>query len=611
MTVIDGATNSTGSVSVGLDPVFVAVNAVTNKIYVANNLSADVTVIDGTNNSTLSVPAGNGPLSIAVNPVTNRIYVLKGASNNVTVIDGATNATATVNAGTYPQAVAVNLVTNKIYVANQNSGNVTVIDGANNSTTTVSAGNTPVSVAVNPVTNKIYVANSGSGNVTVIDGGTNATAAVTAGVNPSSIAVNPVTNKIYVSNRGSGSVSVIDGSTNSTTTISAGTQPVSVVVNPVTNKIYVINFGSSSVTVLDGATNSSSSVNVGTDPDAAVVNPATNTIYVANDLSNNVTVLTEQQVQTIPLTTTITALPGNLTVSSTPSFTFSAQSTFSPNPTTPANVFFQVDSWQGPWITAAGSGSSYSGTTPALQPGFHILYAYADDGQEASPEQSGSPLTGDIAAYGFLVNPFPSPVTVFSPAQGATGVSTTPTLTWGAAALAASYDVYFGTSPIPPFVANTSGLSYSPATLLPGTTYYWFLVSKNAAGSTGSDIWSFTTAYPPFFTGEAALTGGVFYLQFPSGNLFGYYNFQFFPIVYHYDLGFEYFVDTNNGQAGAYLYDFSSGHWWYSSPSLFPYLYDFTLNSWLYYFPDTKNPGHYTTNPRYFSNLTTGKIISM
>ena len=36
------------------------------------------------------------PVSVAVNPVTNKIYVANYASNNVTVIDGATNATATV-----------------------------------------------------------------------------------------------------------------------------------------------------------------------------------------------------------------------------------------------------------------------------------------------------------------------------------------------------------------------------------------------------------------------------------------------------------------------------------------------------------------------------------
>ena len=58
---------------------------------------------------------------MAVNPVTNKIYVANYGSDNVTVIDGATNATTTVTAWTTPSAVAVNPVTNKIYVANGGS----------------------------------------------------------------------------------------------------------------------------------------------------------------------------------------------------------------------------------------------------------------------------------------------------------------------------------------------------------------------------------------------------------------------------------------------------------------------------------------------------------
>ncbi len=78
---------------------------------------------------------------MAVNPVTNKIYVAKPGSNTVTVIDGATNGTTTVNVGAGPRAVAVNPVTNKIYVANWSQQcNVTVIDGATNATVTVSAG---------------------------------------------------------------------------------------------------------------------------------------------------------------------------------------------------------------------------------------------------------------------------------------------------------------------------------------------------------------------------------------------------------------------------------------------------------------------------------------
>jgi hypothetical protein len=119
----------------------------------------------------------------------------------------------------------------------------------------------------------------------------------------------------------------------------------------------------------------------------------------------------------------------------------------------------------------------------------------------------------------------------------------------------------------------------------------------------------FLAAPPAFFNGQVSLGSGGYYLQFPNGNVFGYYNIPAFPIFYHYDMGFEAFVDGGNG--AAYLYDFSSGHWFYTSASLFPNLYDFTLNNWLYYLPNPKSPGHYTTNPRYFSDLTTGRIINM
>ena len=40
-----------------------------------------------------------------MNPVTNKIYVANYGSNNVTVIDGATNSTTTVAAGTDPDSV--------------------------------------------------------------------------------------------------------------------------------------------------------------------------------------------------------------------------------------------------------------------------------------------------------------------------------------------------------------------------------------------------------------------------------------------------------------------------------------------------------------------------
>ncbi len=118
---------------------------------------------------------------------------------------------------------------------------------------------------------------------------------------------------------------------------------------------------------------------------------------------------------------------------------------------------------------------------------------------------------------------------------------------------------------------------------------------------------------PVFFTGQTALSNGVYYLAFPNGNYFGYYGFLADPgYLYHFDLGYEYVFDATDGKSGVYLYDFKSGTFFYTSPTFpFPYLYDFSLDTVLYYYPDPTQPGHYNTNGvRYFYDFATAKIIS-
>jgi len=116
-------------------------------------------------------------------------------------------------------------------------------------------------------------------------------------------------------------------------------------------------------------------------------------------------------------------------------------------------------------------------------------------------------------------------------------------------------------------------------------------------------------SHPAFFTGEVALADSIYYLVFPNGHLFGYYTYLSGEWIYHFDMGYEY-VYPLTGPA-VYFFDLSSGHWWFTNSGDFPYLYDFTLNAWIYYFPATNNPGHYSTNPRYFVNVTTGVIFTM
>jgi hypothetical protein len=93
-----------------------------------------------------------------------------------------------------------------------------------------------------------------------------------------------------------------------------------------------------------------------------------------------------------------------------------------------------------------------------------------------------------------------------TPANSAIGLDTAGVvLKWHAGYWAHKYDIYFGTTPDPPLLAANQMLGPSqsatdyrayaiPATLEPGTRYYWKIVSKTMADMTAaSPVWSFTT----------------------------------------------------------------------------------------------------------------------
>ena len=100
------------TIPVGAKPVGVGVNQNTNMVYVTNHDSNTVSVIDGSTNAVVkTIPVGYS--LVAVNPITNEIYV-DNSYNNVTVIDGTTNnVTTTIQIPVGGGAVNVN--TNKIY----------------------------------------------------------------------------------------------------------------------------------------------------------------------------------------------------------------------------------------------------------------------------------------------------------------------------------------------------------------------------------------------------------------------------------------------------------------------------------------------------------------
>ncbi|MDQ6870607.1 MAG: S8 family serine peptidase [Gemmatimonadota bacterium] len=132
--------------------------------------------------------------------------------------------------------------------------------------------------------------------------------------------------------------------------------------------------------------------------------------------------------------------------------------------------------------------------------------------------------TANLLLYtAFIAAPPPGPPaapSLSSPANGATGVSTSPTLSWSASSGATSYVVEVSTnasfSPVT-YTATVTGTSavVSPA-LANSTQYYWHVKATNTYGaSLFSAPWSFTTVAPgavpaaPALSSPADLATGV------------------------------------------------------------------------------------------------------
>ena len=125
--VFDGATHAlVATIPIGVPPIFVrdiVVNQNTNRIYVGSQ--SGISVIDGATNTVVATIPVNvfADGAMAVNPLTNRIYVANAALG-LSIIDGATNTilTAIPLAPLSTNQVAVNTDTSVVYVAADNTG---------------------------------------------------------------------------------------------------------------------------------------------------------------------------------------------------------------------------------------------------------------------------------------------------------------------------------------------------------------------------------------------------------------------------------------------------------------------------------------------------------
>jgi hypothetical protein len=144
-------------------------------------------------------------------------------------------------------------------------------------------------------------------------------------------------------------------------------------------------------------------------------------------------------------------------------------------------------SWQDYGVgPAAADGACSCSLALSLAAGAHTFVVAA---YNASGETASAPYHYTVGTSASTAPAVPSlPV----PASGATGVSTSTTLSWSAAG-ATSYSIKLDTANPPTTAASPpTALTYQRV-FSAGTTYFWQVLAQNSTGVTTGPVWSFKT----------------------------------------------------------------------------------------------------------------------
>ena len=352
-----GAQSVIGSVPLE-DPECLAVNPLTNRVYVATG--AGVTVLDGQSSAVLQeIPIAGGADAVAVNAQTNRLYVAGGDARDVLVMDAATGTQVGVIDELIGECseIAIDPVRNRIWLADRSAlvgvpDRVAVYDGATNTRLArVELGLSDkferVRVAADPVLNRVYASYSGDDTLALIDGGSFAKLAqVAVGGGVDTVAAHTGRVRAYVET--TAGIVAVDGTTFGQTGLIG--HKGNVAVNAASDRIYI--GGSRKLYIADGATHAvSASFDLPSLNLYPAANERTGRVFVVHRYDDLVSVVqdiappppTETPSPTVtpslaPATATPTATPSSTatdtrTPAATPSPTAAPSRTATPSPT--------------------------------------------------------------------------------------------------------------------------------------------------------------------------------------------------------------------------------------------------------------------------------------
>jgi YVTN family beta-propeller protein len=309
------------TISVGDHPVAVDVNPTTNRVYVVNQGSQDLTVIDGDTEAVVAtVPLPGSPVGVSVNAETDRVYVLHaidGGGSQLAVLDGSSdtlNGSIPIVAGStgpleQPIGAAADQATNRIYVTLRSF--LSIIDGNDQQLLeTVYVGTARGRPAVDTSTNRVYVPSGSltSGSIISYEGRSGLARDYLPRLElgllpplgqpyppPHAVALDTGTGRLYVA--WGEYVVVIDRDTGRQVTSIPLIGPGSLAIDSVHQQVYVatgttVGATATSVEIIDEDTNQvRGSLTPGANIDALAVNPTTSRLYTVHKDRNAISVL--------------------------------------------------------------------------------------------------------------------------------------------------------------------------------------------------------------------------------------------------------------------------------------------------------------------------------
>jgi uncharacterized repeat protein (TIGR01451 family) len=246
----------------GPEPWGVAVNEITNRVYVASYGATDVRVYDAQTLAPLATVAVSGkPSLIELLPDLDLAFVLLRSNGKVAIIQGTTLLAEVDSGGSGAFGIAADRVNNRVFISHRDSVEMTMLRQEGGTWKYFPGpifddGRQLFELDYNPDVQKLYVVYAEAGGTWKLQawepkdndlwGQQTAITIPTGGdvgssqVGGAGLEVNPKTENVFNVNTGADNVSVVDGFSNGVlATVGLGDDPFSIAINAETNTVFI------------------------------------------------------------------------------------------------------------------------------------------------------------------------------------------------------------------------------------------------------------------------------------------------------------------------------------------------------------------------------------